>query len=328
MKQNNQKRIKILFLLLLVFILIPKVLLAATVTTSTGTTRSSTYDRDYNILYVLEAPLGDTYIVNNIVDYFLIIYKFAVASAAILATIVIMAGGLMWAASAGNESQIGKAKELITGAVIGMILAVGSYLILSTINPALISLKALSPDYIDVDYFAMGTCGNKCKVDSECKGCNDGNATCINHLCAATAGDQPVGADCAAAGPNVCAEGLTCEGATGVALWKCSDGSEGSNCSQTQKDKQGNCQTGMLCREIASKLYQCVKTGSGKGNSEYCGDKSECTSGICFYGKCSEGKETDGCQVDSDCAENYECVSCTTIPNGCNSGFYNLCWPE
>lgn len=118
----------------------------ATVPTTTVTTptKTDTQSDVSTILYSLEAPLGDTYYVTNLNEYIVLIYKFSVSAAAILATIVIMFGGLSWAASAGNEQRITSAKETIIGAIVGLILAVGSYLILTTINPSLSSLAALN----------------------------------------------------------------------------------------------------------------------------------------------------------------------------------------
>lgn len=58
--------------------------------------------------------------------------------AAILAFIMIILAGFKWIMAAGNTTAIGEAKNMITQAVIGLILAFMSYLILHTINPALV----------------------------------------------------------------------------------------------------------------------------------------------------------------------------------------------
>jgi|GEM_PF-3373057 len=68
-------------------------------------------------------------------------YKFGVGIAGILAVLMIAYGGVVWLFSGGASEKIGHAKELITGAVIGLVLALGSYLILNTVNPNLVSLK-------------------------------------------------------------------------------------------------------------------------------------------------------------------------------------------
>lgn len=38
-------------------------------------------------------------------------------------------GGFLWMTAAGNEEQVGKAKKILTGAIIGLIIVVGAYAI-------------------------------------------------------------------------------------------------------------------------------------------------------------------------------------------------------
>jgi hypothetical protein len=70
-------------------------------------------------------------------------YKLGIGIASILAIIMIMAGGLVWIAAAGDAGKIGKAKSMITGAVIGLVLTLGSYVALQTVNPDLVNFTAL-----------------------------------------------------------------------------------------------------------------------------------------------------------------------------------------
>lgn len=68
-------------------------------------------------------------------------YRYGVGVAGILGTVMIIFGGFQWATSGGNSSIIGSAKKKITGSIIGMLLAITSYTILNTINPALVNLR-------------------------------------------------------------------------------------------------------------------------------------------------------------------------------------------
>jgi hypothetical protein len=77
----------------------------------------------------------------HIGDFLTYLYKYGVMIAGILATVMIIIAGLQWVASGGNSATVGKAKKRIFGAVIGLVLAVGSYTILETINPALVELR-------------------------------------------------------------------------------------------------------------------------------------------------------------------------------------------
>jgi|GEM_PF-1855645 hypothetical protein len=73
--------------------------------------------------------------------YIRVIYKYAIGIVGILATVVMMAGGLIWLTAGGNQTRIGEAKSWITASVSGLIIALCSYLILATVNPALVDLN-------------------------------------------------------------------------------------------------------------------------------------------------------------------------------------------
>lgn len=77
----------------------------------------------------------------NIGEFIQNIYNFSLVAIQILAVVVIIIAGAQWASSAGNAETIGKAKKRITGAVIGLIIALMSYVILNTINPATVKLR-------------------------------------------------------------------------------------------------------------------------------------------------------------------------------------------
>jgi len=86
-------------------------------------------------------------------DYIAQVYKYAVTVTTVLATIVIIFAGVLWITSAGNMEQIGRAKKMIARAFTGLLLAVGSYTILWTINPQLVefgSLKILRVSEVDI----------------------------------------------------------------------------------------------------------------------------------------------------------------------------------
>lgn len=89
-------------------------------------------------------------------EYMAAIYRYAVAAASIIAVIVIIIGGIQWIMSGGNPQTIGSAKKRMIGAVVGLMLAVGSYTILYSIDPDLVEFKDLKARYIeelDLDKF-------------------------------------------------------------------------------------------------------------------------------------------------------------------------------
>lgn len=76
-------------------------------------------------------------------QYLMAIYKFGLWAIGLSAMFMIMIGGYMYITSAGNNSQTGKAKGIITDAIAGLILALISYVLLYTINPELVQFKPL-----------------------------------------------------------------------------------------------------------------------------------------------------------------------------------------
>ena len=62
----------------------------------------------------------------------------------VLAVVMVAIGGVIWLTSGGNPQKIGQAKSYIVSAVIGIILLMGSYLILSNINSDLVNLDGIN----------------------------------------------------------------------------------------------------------------------------------------------------------------------------------------
>lgn len=73
-------------------------------------------------------------------EFILAIYNYAVRVAGIVAVVVIIIAGIQWTTSGGGEG-INSAKKRIGGALMGLFLAYMSYLILHTINPALVNMR-------------------------------------------------------------------------------------------------------------------------------------------------------------------------------------------
>jgi len=68
-------------------------------------------------------------------------YNFALMIAGVLAFGAIVWGGIKYAAGAGNPSSQSEGKSWIQGALLGLLLLVGAYVILRTINPDIVNLQ-------------------------------------------------------------------------------------------------------------------------------------------------------------------------------------------
>ena len=81
-------------------------------------------------------------------EYIIAIYKYAIGVVGILAAVVMMFGGVRWIMAGGNASAISEAKAWIAAALTGLLLTLGSWMILNTVNPDLVNMKPIKPQII------------------------------------------------------------------------------------------------------------------------------------------------------------------------------------
>lgn len=129
-----------------------------------GITKSCTYKAKTGIEYGKDGPEVKTddrtlYCVKDFREYIISIYNLFIGVVGILAVIMIMLGGFKWLLAAGNAQKIGGAKTTIISAIIGMVLALGSYSILNFINPDIWKLRLNVADVKLADKSVVGLCG-------------------------------------------------------------------------------------------------------------------------------------------------------------------------
>lgn len=99
--------------------------------------------------------------ITGIGNYIRALYTYLVGITAIAAGIMIIWAGVRWLTSAGNPEHITDAKHKIGNAVIGLFLVLGSYVILQTVNPALINLRLPQVKQPRQQRTDAGTCVNR-----------------------------------------------------------------------------------------------------------------------------------------------------------------------
>ena len=87
-------------------------------------------------------------------------YQFALMIGGLLAFGAIVFGGVKYMASAGNPSSQSEAKEWIESALLGLLLLVGAYLILNTVNPNLTRLDLPTLQPVNISGPAGGSGGS------------------------------------------------------------------------------------------------------------------------------------------------------------------------
>lgn len=84
------------------------------------------------------------------------IYTFLISIVGVLAACMMIYGGFQYATSAGDKSRIGAAKKRITDALVGLLLALGSYTVLFAINPDLVSFEGLKIAGVRTELYEQG----------------------------------------------------------------------------------------------------------------------------------------------------------------------------
>ncbi len=101
-------------------------------------------DKEKELCYKLleTVPLvGSAEQVVKFPEYISGVYKFAFAAIVISALLMLTVGGFYYLSSAGNQSTAGTAKKIIVDAILGLIVAFVSWVVLNTIDPEILSGK-------------------------------------------------------------------------------------------------------------------------------------------------------------------------------------------
>lgn len=88
-----------------------------------------------------QITIGEKRTFRDLGEYIPTVYTYLVGIAGLLAALLIIKGGFEYITSAGDASRVTAAKETITNSIIGLVLVLGSYVVLNTINPELVNLK-------------------------------------------------------------------------------------------------------------------------------------------------------------------------------------------
>ena len=97
----------------------------------------SCFAAEYTLLEPIPTHGGTTGGSTNLSSYLEAVFAFGISIAGILAVTMIVIGGIQYLTAYGNTGMVTNAKNRITQALLGLLLAIGAWLILYTINPDL-----------------------------------------------------------------------------------------------------------------------------------------------------------------------------------------------
>lgn len=88
----------------------------------------------------LSQPIDGVTVVSDFGNYIAVLYRYMIGLAGTAAVVMIVYGGFLYLLGSAM-SDVGKGKQIIQDAIIGLLLVLGSYTILSTVSPNTLSLK-------------------------------------------------------------------------------------------------------------------------------------------------------------------------------------------
>ena len=92
-------------------------------------------------------------------QYTIGLYNFLLSIVGIVAVMMLIIGGIKYITAAGNASVIGDAKDTISNALFGLLLALLSWVIVSTINPDVLYIKNPGSNFTDLYTDNLSACG-------------------------------------------------------------------------------------------------------------------------------------------------------------------------
>lgn len=311
---------------------------------------------DTNCAVKLQVSIGGKEI-SGLEGYISALYQYLIAISGILAGIMIVWAGVKWLMSAGNAEMISDAKHKIGGAIIGLVLVVMSYVLLQTINPALVTLK-LPPIKLSRRLEAMS--GGFCTVQSGIKCGEPFDCSTNPELCGGTATGNCSGQICGDPTNETCTQVIASKildpgGDVGYGTpsdWinpKYSVGDfKGAShvcISKTEKSECQNCQSfdykyKNLKYSKTFRLHKCASTAcpclvtyekganmsctSAQAPGGSCNIDAECGAGLICNTQWGNTCKPPG-EKDEKCANDHDC----NLSKGlhCNTAWGNTCQP-
>ncbi|MEK7103694.1 MAG: 3D domain-containing protein [Patescibacteria group bacterium] len=119
--------------------------------------------------YTTITPLtvqNGTVVATGLATYLGQLYAWLITAVSIIAVVMLMVGGLIWLTSRGNSGQIGRAKKIISNALIGLVLSLSAYSILYIINPTLVQLPLLRLGSVEKLNITVARIGESADINS------------------------------------------------------------------------------------------------------------------------------------------------------------------
>lgn len=236
-------------------------------------------------------------------NYIIAIFKYSIGVIGILAVVVMMVGGVLWLTSGGNSEQIKQAKHWMGGSIAGLVLAFGSFLLLSMVNTSLVKFNITPVQRVDKVGIDVGCC-KKTLADDKVTPSNPKITTqnLPKETCASLATYQvgPNGYESVVfferqeAKDNTCVETLGCCKTLGANI---SPNTPGSGSGSAKNTNKFDC-------PVESSALGVVSFHPGKVASA---DGSQCVDAPTQAPTCI-AQDSEGCTQHTDCCNPLKCA--------------------
>lgn len=244
-----------------------------------------------------------------IAKYIKAIFAYALTIVGILATAMLMIGGIVWLTAGGNTSKVSQAKSFISSSLIGVFLLFTSYILLSAINPDLVNLKIRK-----VTYVAEIPVGGKCIIGGA-EGQYDENGECRPYTSGADCQSDEGLSGFRSATSGACKTCVAYSSDTTSAYYKngsntyCSQDYECANADLNETNNPSY-KCGPSAGGVCDKSTHTCKSGSATTNN--CVGKDDgvsCITSAPKYGYCLNEICQPCIAYGKPCQNNYQCPS-------------------
>ena len=108
----------------------------------------------------------------NLSMYLVGLYDFLLSVVGIVAVMMLIIGGMRYITAAGNQAAVSDAKDIITNALAGLLLAILSWVIVAEINPDVLYIKKPGGAFVNTDSKDLGSCGTWDSLAPPATSCN------------------------------------------------------------------------------------------------------------------------------------------------------------
>ena len=206
MRKNLPKIVTLVFLVIFIFQMIGLIVLLLSPTS----TQAISFKPQTGIGTEIQEGRDMTVDETSIGKYISAIYKYGIGVVGIIAAVVLMFGGVVWLTAGGNQTRIGEAKAWIGASLSGIVIALTSYMILSTVSPEAVKLRPINVPKVE----GLGCCD---KLKSGERGCS-----MVSESNCESSGWYKEGWSCTDSTDNGVCTNLPTTGPSGtVYKWKC-----------------------------------------------------------------------------------------------------------